>query len=149
MRCSKDGKYLSPYIDGELGAKEVVRLESHLAQCDRCSKDLVEMRRLSGLFSNAERFSAPPGLRSSVMERVRGPSAKGFSLIPFFTGFAETVAVLLAITAGVMSGGLLINNLVPHHKGEQIVSSLSLESFEELPPDSLGRAYLVMTEERR
>lgn len=149
MRCSKAGKYLSPYVDGELGASEVVRLESHLAQCDTCSRELGEIRQLSSLFSNAERFSAPPGLRASVMERVNGPSAKGFPLIPFFTGFAETVAVLLAITAGVMSGGLLINNLVQHHKGEQIVLSLSLESFEELPPDSLGRAYLVMTEERR
>jgi anti-sigma factor RsiW len=148
MRCSKAGKYLSPYVDGELGAREVVRLESHLAQCERCSRELGEIRLLRSLFSNAERFSAPPRLRASVMERVKGPSAKGFSLIPFFTRFAETVVVLLAITAGVMSGGLLINTLVPLHKGEQIVSALSLEAFGELPPGSLGRAYLAMTEER-
>lgn len=148
MRCSKAGKYLSPYIDGELGAKQAALLESHLAQCDRCSREFDEIKRLRSLFSQAERFSAPPGLRAAVMERVNDRRAKGFSLMPVFTRFAEAVAVVLAITAGGITGGMLMNTLVPHHKGEQIVASLSLEAFEALPPDSLGRVYLAMTEER-
>lgn len=149
MRCAKAGKYLSPYIDGELGARESALLESHLAQCDRCSGELGEIKRLRSLFSQAQRFSAPQGFSVKVMERVSGLPAKGFSLIPVFTRFAEALAFVMAITAGVMSGGMLINALVPHHKGEQVVASLSLETFEALPPDSLGMAYLAVTEERR
>lgn len=149
MRCSKAEKYLSPYIDGELGAKQVALLESHLAQCGRCSREFGEIKRLRSLFSQAERFSAPSGFRAEVMERVSGKPAKGFSLFPVFTRFAEAVVIVLAITAGGIMGGMLINSLSPHHKGEQVVASLSLETFEALPPDSLGRAYLAMTEERR
>jgi anti-sigma factor RsiW len=149
MRCSRAGKYLSPYIDGELGTSEIALLELHLAQCDRCSKEFAELKRLHGLFSKAERFSAPPGFRAEVMERITSEPAKGFSLFPVFTRFAEAAAVIVAVTAGIMSGGLLINAFATHHRGEQVVASLSLETFEALPPDSLGRAYLAMTEERR
>ncbi len=148
MRCSKAGKYLSPYIDDELEASETALLETHLAQCDRCSREFAELKRLHSLFSQTKGFSAPPGFRAEVMERINGQPAKGFSLFPVFTRFAEAAAVIVAITAGIMSGGLLINAFAPHHRGEQVIASLSLETFEALPPDSLGRAYLAMTEER-
>lgn len=149
MRCSKVGKYLSPYIDGELDTSEIALLESHLAQCDRCSKEFAEIKRLHRLFRQVERFSAPPGFRAEVMERINGEPVKGFSLFPVVTRFAEAAAVIVAITAGIMSGGLLINAFAPHHRGEQVIASFSLETLEALPPDSLGRAYLAMTEERR
>ena len=150
MRCSKAGKYLSPYVVRfELGAGEIALLESHLAQCERCTEELDEIRRLHSLLSRAERFPAPPGFCAQVMKGVSGQPAKGFTLFPACTRFAEAIVFVLAITAGVMSGGMLINAIVPQHKGGQVVASLSLETFEPLPPDSLGRAYLAMTEERR
>ena len=83
------------------------------------------------------------------MERVGSQPAKGFSLFPVFIRFAEAGAIVLAITAGIMSGGTLISAAASHHKGEQVMAALSLETFEALPPDSLGRAYLAMTEEKR
>jgi anti-sigma factor RsiW len=149
MRCSKAGKNLSPYIDNELEAKEIALLETHLAQCDQCTGKLEEMRQLEDLFSQTQEFSAPPAFRLNVMERVNDLPSKGFSFYPVFTRFAEVGALMLAITAGIMSGGLLINAFAPQHRGGQVISSLSLETFEALPPDSLGRAYLAMTEERR
>ena len=149
MRCSKAGKYLSPYFDGELGARDSALLETHLAQCDRCADELERVRQLHGLLSQAQRFSAPPAFHSKVMGRVIGRQTKGFSLFPVFIRFAEVVVLVLAITAGIMSGGLLISAFTPQHKGAQLISSLSLDTFEALPPDSLGRAYLAMTEERR
>lgn len=149
MRCSKAVKYLSSYIDNELGAEEVILLESHLAQCDRCTEELEQMLQIQGLFSQARRFSAPSSFRARVMDRVNNQPATGISLFPVFVRFAEAGAFMLAITAGIMSGGMLISAVAPHHKGEQVIASLSLETFEALPPDSLGRAYLAMTEERR
>lgn len=149
MRCSKAGKYLSSYIDNELDAKEVILLESHLAQCVRCTGELEQMRQLQGLFNQVQRFPAPPAFRSKVMEKIIEQPEKGFSLFPVFIRFAEVGAFVLAITMGVMSGGTLINVFVPNHTGEQVIASLSLETFEAMPPDSLGRAYLAMTEVRR
>ena len=148
MRCSTARKNLSPYIDGELRSQESALLESHLAQCGRCAGELDEIKRLRSLFSQAERLTAPSGFRAGVMARV-GQPAKGLSFIPVFTRFAEAIAVVLAITTGGLMGGMLINALAPNHKGAQVIASLSLDAFEALPPDSLGRAYLAMTEERR
>jgi anti-sigma factor RsiW len=149
MRCSKARKFFSSYIDGELGENETSRLKSHLARCGRCSTELDEMRMLHGLFSRAERFSAPPGFCGDVMQKISARPVKVFSLFPAFTRFAEAAAVVAAVTAGLMTGGMLINVVAPHQMEEQIAASLSLETLEALPPDSLGRAYLAMTEERR
>jgi len=147
MRCSKAGKYLSSHIDGELEAYERALLESHLVQCRMCARKLEELTRVHSLFADAERFSAPQGFSAEVMAKVSAQPPRGFALIPFFTRFAEVAAVLLAITAGIMSGSILTNALALHHRGEIVVASLSLETFEALPPDSLGRAYISMTEE--
>jgi len=147
MRCSRAGKYLSSYIDGELQAYDRVLLESHLAQCSGCARKLEELRRVHSLFVDAERFSAPRGFSAEVINKVSAQPLRGFSLIPFFARFAEVAAVLLAITAGTMSGSILTNALTPYQR-ESVVASLSLETFETMPPDSLGSAYLNLLEER-
>lgn len=149
MRCSKAGKCLSSYIDSELDAKEVALLESHLAHCDQCTEELEQLRQLQGLFNQAQKFTAPPAFRAKVMERISEQPTKRFSLFPVFIRFAEAAVFIMAITAGVMSGGTLINAFAPLHRGDQVIASLSLETFDALPPDSLGRAYLAMTEVRR
>ena len=149
MRCSKAERNLSSYIDGELEAEEIALLEAHLARCDQCSGKLDELTRLHSMFMQAERFPAPPGFRARVMEKVSGQAEKGFSLFPYFSRFVEAGVFLLVVAAGIMSGEMLMNAFAPHHKDTQVISSLSLETFEALPPDSMGRAYLAMTEERR
>jgi anti-sigma factor RsiW len=149
MRCSKAQKYLSPYVDGELEAGKGSLLVSHVACCDRCAGELDRILQLRGLFAQTQRLSAPPAFNGKVMERISSQPAKGFPLVPVFIRFAEAFVFVLAITAGVMSGGILINVYAPHHKGAQVISSLSLETFETLPPDSMGSAYVAMTEERR
>lgn len=149
MRCSQAGKYFSPYLDGELGTTETAQLETHLAHCDGCSRELDEIRRLHGLFMRAERYSAPPGFSSMVLERADAHPVKGFSFFPFFARFVEAGIFLLVMTGGIMSGGMLMNSFASHHKGAQVASSLFLETFEAMPPDSMGRAYLAITEEGR
>ncbi len=149
MRCSNVVKYLSTYLDLELGAKEVALLEAHLAQCDRCRAELEQLQLVQGLFKDARKFSAPPAFRAKVLGRLQSQPAQGFSFFPMFIRFAEIGVFLLAITAGIMSGGMLISAVAPHYKGEQVIAALSLETFEALPPDSLGGAYLAMTEGRQ
>ncbi len=149
MRCSKAEKFLSPYIDGELEARETALLESHLAQCEKCAGKFEEATQLRELFMSAERFPAPNNFSAEVMERVTGRPSRGFAFVPVLTGFAEAFVFVLAIALGIVSGGLLINAVAPRHNAEQIVTSLSLDTFEALPPGSVGRAYLTLTEERR
>lgn len=149
MRCSKAWKYLSTDLDGELGARDSALLKTHLAECERCAGEQEEIWRLHNLLSQTERFSAPPAFHAKVMERVAGRQSKGFSLFPVVIRFAEVAVFVLAITAGIMSGGMLISAFTPQNKAAQLISSLSLETFETLPPDSLGKVYLALTEEGR
>lgn len=149
MRCPKAEKELSSYLDGEIGARDSALLETHLAQCERCAGELEWIRQLHGLFGQARRFPAPPAFRAKLMERVLGQQAEGFSLFPVFIRVAEVTVFMLAITAGIMSGGMLISSFTPQHHGANVISSLSLDAFEALPPDSLGKVYVAMTEESR
>ena len=53
----------------------------------------------------------------------------------------------MVIALGVLSGSLLIKDYMPD-KARQVMASLSLDVFDSAPPDSLGGAYLAMTEVR-
>jgi anti-sigma factor RsiW len=151
MRCFSARKRLSPYVDGELPAGEARKLASHLARCQRCAADYEDMLEVQGLFSGAQRFAAPQGLSAAVMEKVRELPARPFSLVPLFVRFAGVAAVVLAIAAGAVSGDVLMSSLVPHRSPERetVMASLSLDSFEALPPGSLGHGYLSLTGDRR
>ncbi len=151
MRCFSVRKRLSPYVDGELPAREARKLESHLAGCQRCTADYEEMAGVHHLFADAQRFSAPQGFPAAVMEKIEARSTKTFSLVPLFVRFAGTAAVVLAIVAGAVSGDVLMSSLFPHRgpEGETVMASLSLDAFEASPPGSLGYGYLSVTGDRR
>ncbi|GFO53589.1 hypothetical protein GMSM_05960 [Geomonas sp. Red276] len=149
MKCSEAVKYLSPYVDGELQAKDRARMENHLAQCPHCTAEFAQIRALSRMFAQAERFGAPVALNAKVMEKIESRTSVGFAFWPVLTRFAGVAVILLAITGGVISGGVLFNPVSAHRKGVTVASALSLESLDVLPPDSLGRAYLTVAEERR
>lgn len=148
MRCSAISKLLSSYLDGELRAKDREHIDTHLQRCHHCSKKLQELHELTSMFAQAQRYEAPAGFSTKVMAKLDKGELKAFPLWASFTRFVEAAAILVAITAGIMSGGLLIDSISSNHK-IGVVSALSLDSFETLPPQSLGRAYLAMTEERQ
>ena len=151
MRCFSVRKRLSPYVDGELPAREAGKLESHLSGCKRCTADYEEMAGVRRLFAGAQRFSAPQGFSAAVMEKVEARSTKTFSLVPLLVRFAAVAAVVLAVAAGAVSGDVLTSSLVPHRAPERetVMASLSLDAFEASPPGSLGHGYLSLTGERR
>lgn len=151
MRCFSARKRLSPYVDGELPAREARKLESHLAGCQRCTADYEGMAGVHRLFAGAQRFSAPQGFPAAVVGKVVAQSTKTFSQVPLFVRFAGAATVLLAIAAGAVSGDVLTSSLVPHRgsEGETVMASLSLDAFEASPQGSLGYGYLSVTGDRR
>lgn len=143
MRCSKAKKLISPYIDGELGSMEKGRLESHIRECAECGELLKELSKVHGMFAGAPRFEAPYGFAGMVMARITARETR--KIFPI-AGFARAAAVCLVIAAGITSGEMMMKKLLPSNKGNMVVSSLSLSSFDPAPPDSVGGAYLAMTE---
>jgi anti-sigma factor RsiW len=149
MNCSRVIKNMSSYLDGELGHEEHAELKSHLATCARCAAELQRMRELHDCFVQAPRYSALPGFRNKVMERIAEQATAVFVWRRAAVLCAEAFVCLLVLAAGVISGNIMIQSISPSHQGNQIVSSLALETFSTHPPASLGSAYLTMTEVRQ
>ncbi|MDA8092221.1 MAG: zf-HC2 domain-containing protein [Nitrospiraceae bacterium] len=142
MRCPKAKKLISPYMDGELGPMERGHLESHIRECSQCGDLFKELSKVHEMFAGAQRFKAPYGFAGRVMSRVTARKTR--NIFPI-AGFARAAAVCFIIAAGITSGETTMKKLQPANK-ENMVSSLSLSSFDPAPPDSIGGAYLAMTE---
>ena len=147
MKCSKAHKLISPYIDRELPERDMKTLEDHIGVCHKCRKAFEEGKELHNLFSNADKFKAPYGFHTRVMTNINSGKIKETSRFPVFVRLAEASLVIVVIALGVLSGSVLIKDYMPG-KARDVMSSLSLDVFHSAPPDSLGGAYLAMTEVR-
>ena len=101
MRCCKKimehntcKENLSAYLDGELPAGEKLSLESHLASCADCSRELAELKRVSAVFKKHVMQPVPAALKEAVFAEK---SAK-----PFFLGWFKPVLVLAAAAASLL-----------------------------------------------
>ena len=145
MSCPKT-KFISAYLDKEIGLGEKTAFETHLQGCNRCSHTLEELRSFRMAFAYAERHPAPYGFATRVMARTAALERKKSPwFVPFFIRFAEAAVLLIVITVGVLAGKIMTNSS-PTAKTTNIASSLSLDLFDATPPGSPGGAYLAMTE---
>ena len=147
MKCSETQKLISPYVDGELTEGKQRELESHIKDCERCRTEMEEIRKLRQLFVNTEKFEAPYGFQARVMANVSAPKTGWHPRISIPVRLAEAVIVLVLISVGILSGGLIGKGLAPAKAGNEM-ASLHLDIFNSVPPGTLGGAYLAMTEER-
>ena len=147
MKCSKTQKLISPYIDGELAASKKQEFEDHMKVCEKCRIEMEELQGLRQLFVTAESFDAPYGFHTRVMASVNASKTAWHPGISLPVRLAETAMVLVLIAVGIVSGTFMVKALTPDKVGNEI-ASLHLEIFQSTPPDTLGGAYLAMTEER-
>jgi hypothetical protein len=68
---------------------------------------------------------------------------------PLFLKFAEAAFAIVIAIIGIISGNILMTSGYTSNRPPVIEESLSLDVFDPLPPDSIGGAYIVMTEARR
>ena len=141
MKCSKI-TIRSLYRDGRLADRERVEFESHLAECADCQAFLDAFGWIGSRLASSDRYPAPAGFHSGIAARIAAAEAYESRPIPAFLRLAEVVIVLLLVTAGVLSGRVLTKG----QEGAGPLASLSLEVFEPAPPDSIGGAYLALTE---
>jgi predicted anti-sigma-YlaC factor YlaD len=145
MKCSKARKLISTYIDRELMERDMKTLEDHIKVCHKCRKEFEEGREIHNLFANADKFKAPYGFHTRVMSNISSGKIRESSGIPVLARLAEAVVVIVVIALGVLSGSFLLKGYMPD-KAREVMASLSLDVFDPAPPDSLGGAYLAMTE---
>lgn len=145
MRCSKARRLMSIFLDQELSVKEQPVLASHLEQCEPCREAFQALQETRHYFSLAEQFNAPPGFSRQLMAGLN-PAPRPHPLLPMlFARCAEVVVILLVVGIGVVLGRFVDTSMKVNHPAEEI-SFLSLALFDPAPSDSLGGAYLAMTE---
>ena len=80
MTCDEIRPLIGRYLDGELDPAAMQSVESHIAGCEACTRDLAEMRALSGAIDDElPALAAPDALRARIMDAVRTatPAAEG------------------------------------------------------------------------
>jgi anti-sigma factor RsiW len=145
MSCPKT-RLISAYLDKEMGPREKSAFEAHVRGCTTCSYRLEEAQSLKAAFAKTERHPAPHGFAARVMARTAALEKKNLPwFVPLFIRFAETAALIIVITVGIVAGKVMTNGFAAE-KTTNIASSLSLDLFAATPPGSLGGAYIAMTE---
>jgi anti-sigma factor RsiW len=154
MTCKSVREMISPYIDEALEPSERDELVHHIEECSECRLHFEEIRGVHALLAAAKRYRAPAGFSSRVVASVKAEQEAGMSAFasfktPLFLKFAEAAFAVVVVIIGIISGNILMMNSHTSERPPVIEESLSLDVFDPLPPDSIGGAYIVMTEVRR
>jgi anti-sigma factor RsiW len=145
MRCTKVKKLISSYLDGELSKSERDVFESHREQCEACGKEFKALLDMHALFARTERFNAPYGFSTRVMTNLAGAQTKKRVFIPLFAKFGEVLLIAVVIILGIATGAVLVRDAAPQN-GQNVAAVFSLDAFDAASRDSVGGAYLAMTE---
>lgn len=111
---------LNGYLDDELDAANIVRVEQHLANCAGCSDRLARMQAVRDAVRSPElKFTAPAGLRDRIDRSVAAAAMPRRPLVPtWLTGgavgaLAASLALLVAFPRDAPAG--LDQQLVAGH----------------------------------
>jgi len=70
MNCEGVRELLSAYIDGELSAGELLRVEQHLRRCHWCADEVDALRRTISLVASLDEVPVPPTFHAQLHERL-------------------------------------------------------------------------------
>jgi anti-sigma factor RsiW len=154
MTCESIREMISPYIDEALEPSDRDVFIRHIQECSECRTHYEEIWDVHARFASAKRYRAPAGFSSRVMASVKAEQEAGMQVFtafktPLFLKFAEAAFAVVIAIIGIISGNILMTNTYTSERPPVIEESLSLDVFDPLPPDSIGGAYIVMTEARR
>jgi anti-sigma factor RsiW len=96
---------LTAYLDGELPKDQAVSVETHLASCTSCARELSELRAVKDLARSlvTPEVSTPEWdmAWNAISERIAAPAHRASRLRSVWLAIAAAAAVLLAAGAGI------------------------------------------------
>lgn len=142
MRCYKAKKLFSPYIDGDLSTDKKLELEVHIKQCEKCRTKLEQLIAIHESFNVIHHFKAPAGFATRVMAHIEERKLKKLSLSNVLIRVFETAVIILILIIGSHIGKIIETTIASSQPS--IRTTLSLETFDAVQPNSIGGAYLAM-----
>jgi anti-sigma factor RsiW len=129
MKCHEVQDLLSAWLDGELPEAVGADLTDHVARCETCRREWLQLRALDAALDNLA-APVPPGLAEKVTARMRRP--------PRRPGW-QSAALAACLVLGIVLGGSLARSFhgtaAATGNGTEVAS---LEVFHDFPRGSLG-----------
>jgi len=148
MKCKRLRRKLVAYLDGELEEKQKLSIKEHLTKCRECKKEADLLNKSFYLLKDQQRLKSSQGFEASLWERIY--SLEKRQLLPQAIFGRLVHAALPAAVAAVLIIGVLVGSsvekIIPSEtvklKEERYLTSIGLDSFQDLPTGSLPEIYL-------
>lgn len=148
------------YLDGELADSDMTQIRTHLEQCPSCRRHLESIACLWR--QKPERVPAPPYLWTRVEARIKEktrPQPIGFKVLGRLAWLSRPAIMLATLVVGILIGAYLgnlpssssdtANAQTTVQDNEGVLNASYLESFNDMPPGSVGQAYMLLASESR
>ena len=161
MKCSKVTKRLLLFVDKELYEKERSAIQEHLNHCPNCSRSANALAEFYSPSENIETVNSPAFLWEKLYQKItdyennRSPFTQFFETVPqYATAFAMVVIFFMAVLTGVYLGSnpdlqksttLAVTTEISAE--EEFVKATYINSFDDVPSESVGGVYLTLKEE--
>jgi anti-sigma factor RsiW len=145
MKCNDVQQRLKAYLDNELTGRDVEAISSHIKSCPSCSKEAALLSRTWEMLLELPGTETVPDLVPATLSRIQEESdatlLQRFSrlLLPAPTPAFAAIALILGLFIGARLGTLISTGNAEPGTSED---PLYLEIFQELPPESIGDAYI-------
>jgi anti-sigma factor RsiW len=149
MKCKRIRRKLVAYLDGELEEKQKLPIKEHLTKCRECKKEADLLETTLYLLKDQQRLKPSQGFEASLWEKVHS-SEEEKQLLPqaIFGRFSRLIlpaAVAATLIIGVVVGNS-VEKIIPSQTvnlgEEKYLTSIGLDSFQDLPSGSLPEIYL-------
>ena len=152
MDCTTVQQKLKAYLDQELQDKEAQALMVHLQSCTQCAYEAEALSRTWELLRELPEPDRVPDLIPATLARIRSAEKESFrervsrwlTLIP--GPAVAATALALGIYVGTSIGTSISQNYSAVQEQED---PLYLEVFTDVPPQTIGDAYLSINEEKK
>jgi len=165
MKCSQVQKRLSAFQDGELNRQERAEVSDHLGRCSACRRQYAEMEKVWQALGDLKEIAPNPGFYGQLVKKINESNKISFptGFGRLFQGFSSPWAASALLIAGILIGAFLGSFLGTSDlfsfqasrvsRSQAAVEVFSLQTFNPIPPGSLGDKYIRMAtyaeEERR
>jgi len=151
MKCNDVQQRIKAYLDGELTARDAETIGSHIKSCASCAKEAALLSRTWEMLLELPRPETVPDLVPATLSRIREESADSFlqrltrRLLPVPVSAVATIALVIGLFIGARLGILIYAGYTETREAED---PLYLEVFQDLPPQSVGDAYIKVNYEK-
>ena len=148
---------LGLWLEGELPAPQAQAVREHLAECPDCARRLARLKPLWQAAREAERVEPPPFLYGRVATRLREYERHRHFLDDFSESLGRSLrrAAVLLLLAGAVAAGVYLGSVPAASTTSAGAASATavraqnggaayLDSFADLPPESLGGVYVTL-----